>query len=84
MQGGKGGGRVRWGKLKERGSLLWKAREKDNFLALLLNKSVSIATIQPAAGEGGSGGGRVESGERGRGRGARERKRDRVAIATKE
>lgn len=32
-------------------------REKDNFLALLLNKSVSIATIQPAAGERGGGGG---------------------------
>ena len=31
--------------------MLGRAREKDNFLALLLNKSVSIATIQPAAGE---------------------------------
>lgn len=45
------------GRVKKRGSegtkasVLGKAREKDNFLALLLNKSVSIATIQPAAGE---------------------------------
>lgn len=31
-------------------------REEDHFLALLLNKSVSIATIQPAAGERREGG----------------------------
>lgn len=43
--------------MKERGSegakvsVLGRARENDNFLALLLNKSVSIATIQPATGE---------------------------------
>lgn len=48
------------------------ARKKDNFLALLLNKSVSIATIQPA-----SGGRERERGESG---GAPER----VTIATEE
>lgn len=32
------------------------AGREDHFLALLLNKSVSIATIQPAAGERGEGG----------------------------
>lgn len=43
--------------MKERGSegakvsVLGRARENDNFLALLLNKSVSIATVQPATGE---------------------------------
>lgn len=31
--------------------MLGRAREKDNFFAPLLNKSVSIATVQPAAGE---------------------------------
>lgn len=48
-----------------------RARENDNFLALLLNKSVSIATIQPAAGEKEVDGER-ERGERG---GAPERDR---------
>lgn len=37
------------GQVKEKGSLL--GEEKDNFLVLLLNKSVSIATIQPATRE---------------------------------
>lgn len=74
--------------VKERGSevakasVLGRAGEKDNFLALLLNKSVSIATIQPAAGE------REGERERGESGGAperqRERKRERVTIATEE
>lgn len=61
--------------MKERGSegakvsVLGRARENDNFLALLLNKSVSIATIQPATGE------REQEGERKGGR-ARERERE--------
>lgn len=62
--------------MKERGSegakvsVLGRARENDNFLALLLNKSVSIATIQPATGEreqeGERKGGRVRERERGK------------------
>lgn len=41
-------------------------REKDNFLALLLNESVSIATVQPATREGGKCGcTRDTSGKRG-------------------
>lgn len=51
-------------------------REKDNFLALLLNKSVSIATIQPAAGERGggvSGGERQREWREGKKKGERER-----------
>lgn len=49
--------------MKERGSEGAKKRvcrgeqeKKDNFLALLLNKSVSIATIQPERERGESGG----------------------------
>lgn len=59
--------------MKERGSegakvsVLGRARENDNFLALLLNKSVSIATIQPATGE------REQEGERKRRESERER-----------
>lgn len=55
---GKEGGRHD-GVSKERGSqgakesMVGGAREKDNFLAPLLNESVSIATIQPATGERG-------------------------------
>lgn len=50
-------------------SVLGRAREKDNFLALLLNKSVSIATVQPAAG--------VRERERKRGEIGGERQRER-------
>lgn len=86
--------------MKERGSegakvsVLGRARENDNFLALLLNKSVSIATIQPATGE------REQEGERKRRESEREREgggkrgctgeiegrieRERVTIATEE
>lgn len=78
------------GQVKERGSegakasVLGRAREKDNFLALLLNKSVSIATIQPATGERErEREGKVGVHQRDRGRG-RERKRERVTIATDE
>lgn len=84
--------------MKERGSegakvsVLGRARENDNFLALLLNKSVSIATIQPAAGEseqeGERKGGREreregKEGVHRRDRG-KDRKRERVTIATEE
>lgn len=48
MQGGKREGERDGASEREREPV---GREKDNFLALLLNKSVSIATIQPAAGE---------------------------------
>lgn len=51
-------------------------RKKDNFLALLLNKSVSIATIQPATGE--------MRGKWGCTGETREGWRERVTIATEE
>lgn len=70
------------GQVKERGSegakasVLGRAREKDNFLALLLNKSVSIATIQPATGE--------RERERGESGGAPERQREREGEKERE
>lgn len=51
-------------------------RKKDNFLALLLNKSVSIATIQPAT--------REKRGKWGCTGETREGWRERVTIATEE